>query len=48
LDVNGGRLEVEGNYTISGSSYLKMTEEEDYVLVRGILRQEVIMAMKIN
>jgi len=29
------KIRGRGNYTISGSSYLKMTEEEDYVLVRG-------------
>ncbi len=35
LDVNGGRLEVAGNYTISEDSYFEMTEEDGYVLVRG-------------
>lgn len=40
LDVNGGRLEIAGDYRISEYSYLEMTEEDDYVLVRGDFETE--------
>ena len=34
--LDGGRIEIEGNYSINGSSaYLQMTHEKDYIYVHG-------------
>ncbi|HOV27632.1 MAG TPA: fibronectin type III domain-containing protein [Pseudobacteroides sp.] len=33
LYVNGGQLKILGNYSIKGSSYLKMINDADYVLI---------------
>ncbi|MFX0549328.1 hypothetical protein ACOAKC_08320 [Hathewaya histolytica] len=38
--LNKGKLIVEGNYELKGSSLLYMLEEEDYVLVKGNFRTE--------
>ncbi|TYQ16712.1 UNVERIFIED_CONTAM: dockerin type I repeat protein [Acetivibrio alkalicellulosi] len=42
VDINGGSLIVEGNFKLYENSILKMTNEEDYVLIEGDFLLETI------